>query len=54
MGRRHSFAEADSTQKYVALSDWRIEEIKKGITEADRGDFASDKDVEQTAKKWTR
>ena len=30
------------------------EEIKKGLAEADRGDFAADKDVERTLKKWTR
>ena len=50
MGRR----ESEVTQKYVALDDWQIEEVTKALAEADRGDFASDKDVEQTVKKWTR
>jgi predicted transcriptional regulator len=32
---------------------WQIEEIKKGIAEADRGEFASDEEVEQVLKRWT-
>jgi RHH-type transcriptional regulator, rel operon repressor / antitoxin RelB len=40
--------------KYVALNDWQIEEVKKTVAEAERGDFASDEDVEQTLTKWTR
>jgi predicted transcriptional regulator len=39
------------------LSDvekWQIEEIKKGIAAADRGEFASDEEVEQVLKRWTR
>ena len=54
MDRSRSFVAAEAIREYVALNDWQIEEIKKGIAEADRGDFASDKDVERTFKKWTR
>ena len=54
MGRRRSFVEAEAMQKYVALNDWQIEEVKKTVAEAERGDFASDEDVEQTLTKWTR
>jgi predicted transcriptional regulator len=36
------------------LERWRIEEIKKGLDEADRGEFASDEEVEQVLKRWTR
>jgi len=36
------------------LNDWQIEEIKKAVKEADRGDFAADKDVQKVIKKWTR
>jgi hypothetical protein len=36
------------------LNRWQIEETAKAIVEADRGDFASDKDVQRTLKKWTR
>jgi predicted transcriptional regulator len=43
MGRRRSFVETEAIQKNVALKDWQIEEVKKGVAEADRGDFASDR-----------
>jgi RHH-type transcriptional regulator, rel operon repressor / antitoxin RelB len=54
MSRSRSFVAAEAIREYVALNDWQIEEIKKGLAEADRGDFASDKDVERTIKKCTR
>jgi RHH-type rel operon transcriptional repressor/antitoxin RelB len=53
MSRSRSFVAAEAIREYVALNDWQIEEIKKGLAEADRGDFASDKEVERTLKKWT-
>jgi predicted transcriptional regulator len=39
-------------QKNVALNDWQIAEIKKGSAEADRGDFATEKEVKQTMEQW--
>ena len=53
MSRSRSFVAAEAIREYVALNDWQIEETKKAVAEADRGDFASDKDVEQTLGKWT-
>ena len=53
MSRSRSFVAAQAIREYVALNDWQIEETKKGLAEADRGDFATDKDVERTLKKWT-
>ena len=53
MSRSRSFVAAEAIREYVALNDWQIEEIKKGLAEAERGDFATDKDVERTLKKWT-
>jgi predicted transcriptional regulator len=40
--------------KYVELNNWQIEETKKALAEAERGDFASDGDVQRTMRKWTR
>ncbi|MGA7558842.1 MAG: hypothetical protein WCF61_16755 [Terriglobales bacterium] len=31
---------------------WQIEEIKKGLEEADRGEFASDEEVDEVLKRW--
>ena len=53
MSRSRSFVAAEAIREYVALNDWQISEIKKGIAEADRGEFASDEDVERTVRKWT-
>jgi len=54
MSRSRSFLAAEAIREYVALNQWQIEEVKKAVAEADRGEFASDKDVERTLKKWTR
>lgn len=53
MNRSRSFIAAEAIREYVALNDWQIAEIKKGIEEADRGEFASDADVEAMIRKWT-
>ena len=42
------------TRELDALAQWQIEEIEKGIAEAEGGEFASDKEVKQTLKRWTR
>jgi predicted transcriptional regulator len=36
-----------------SLHDWQIEEIRRGIEEADRGEFASDEEVRELLKAWT-
>ena len=48
------FLLTEAIREYVALNEWQIEETKKALAEADRGDFASEKEVQQTLKKWTR
>ncbi len=52
--RTRSFLAAEAIREYVQLNEWQIDEIRKGIAEADRGDFADDKDVERVLGKWTR
>jgi len=42
------------TRELSDLERWQIEEIKKGLAEADRGEFASDEEVEQVLKHWLR
>jgi predicted transcriptional regulator len=54
MSRSRSFVAAEAIREYVALNEWQIEEVKKAVSEADRGDFASDKEVAHTLKKWSR
>jgi len=52
--RSRSFLIAEAVREYVALNDWQVEETKKAIVEADHGEFASDREVLQTARKWSR
>ena len=47
MSRSRSFVAAQAIQEYVSVNEWQIAEIKKAIVAADRGEFASDKEVEQ-------
>ena len=54
MDRSRSFVAAQAIQEFVTLNEWQIGEIKKALVEADRGEFASDKEVQQTVKRWTR
>ena len=51
--RTRSFLAAEAIREYVQLNEWQIEEVRKGIVEADRGDFASDNEVEKVLRKWT-
>jgi predicted transcriptional regulator len=52
--RSRSFLVSEAIREYVALNEWQIEEIKKGLREADAGDFATDEEMEQTIGKWVR
>ncbi len=54
MSRSRSFVAAQAIQEFVTVNEWQIDEIKKGIAEADAGDFASDKEVQQVLKRWMR
>jgi predicted transcriptional regulator len=41
-------------RKLLNLNDWQVEEIRKGIAEADAGDFATSEEVARVVNKWTR
>lgn len=52
--RSRSFVAAQAIREYVALNNWQIEETRQALSEADRGEFASEKQLHQTLKKWKR
>jgi RHH-type transcriptional regulator, rel operon repressor / antitoxin RelB len=54
MNRSRSFVAAQAIQEYVSVNEWQIGEIKKALVEADQGDFASDKEMQQTIRRLTR
>ena len=52
--RSRSYLAAEAIREYVTLNDWQVAEITKAIAEADRGEFATDSEVQRVMKKWTR
>ncbi len=54
MNRSRSFVAAQAIQEYVSVNEWQIAEIKKGIAEADAGDFATEEETQRVFRKWTR
>lgn len=51
--RDRSYLIKDAVSRYITLQRWQIEEIKKGIAEADRGEFATEEEVEAAFRRWT-
>lgn len=43
--RDRSYLIKDAVSRYIKLHQWQIEEIEKGIAEANRGEFVTDKEV---------
>jgi len=54
MNRSRSSVAAQAIQEYVSVNEWQINEIKKGLAEADAGDFATDEKMQQTIRRLTR
>lgn len=43
--RDRSYLIKQAVSEFIALQKWQLDEIDKAIGEADRGEFASDKEV---------
>jgi RHH-type rel operon transcriptional repressor/antitoxin RelB len=54
LDRDRSYLIKDAVSRYIRLHRWQIEEINKAIAEADRGEFASEAEVEEAFERWTR
>lgn len=52
--RSRSFLITEAVREYLALNEWQIQETKKALKEADRGEFASDEEVKKTFQKRSR
>lgn len=50
--RSKSFLVAEAVEAYLEHQAWQIEAIQEGIKEADKGNFATDKEVKSAFKKW--
>ena len=50
--RSKSYLVAEAIEIYVEEQTWQIGAIKEGIEEADKGKFATDKEVKKAFKRW--
>jgi len=50
--RSKSLLAADAIASYLDLQEWQISEIRKGLEEAEAGEFASDEEVREVFSKW--
>ena len=51
-GRTKTFLAVQAIKEFVAHESWQIAEIKKGLAEADAGDFATDEEMQALDAKW--
>jgi len=51
--RTKSFLAAEAIENYIQLNEWQISETVKALEEADKGNFASDKEVSDLFNKWS-
>jgi predicted transcriptional regulator len=52
--RRRNALIKEALANYLDLQMWQVAEIRKGIAEADRGDFASDSEVRRILNRYTK
>jgi len=50
--RTKHFLATDMIEQYIDLNEWQIQEIESAISEADKGDFATDDQVDTLFNKW--
>ena len=52
--RTKSFLASEAIQKYIEVNEWQIPEIQAAIEEADRGEFATEEEMNSVFDKWTQ
>jgi len=52
MDRSRSWLVSQAVEDYVAYQQWYIEKIKEGIAAADRGEFATEEEMEAVFNKY--
>jgi RHH-type transcriptional regulator, rel operon repressor / antitoxin RelB len=50
--RSRSFLAAEAIREFVETNEWQIAETQAAVAEADAGDFASESEVADFARKW--
>lgn len=54
LDRSRSYMAAQAIEDFVARQEWQLAEIEAGLAEADRGDFASDREVAAVVGKYVK
>ena len=54
LDRSPSYRAAEAIEAFVEQQEWQLAEIEAGLTEADRGEFASDEDVAKVVRKYVK
>jgi len=50
--RSRNWLATKAIENYVAINAWQIQRIKEGIAEADRGEFATEEELEAVFAKY--
>ncbi|KRE13769.1 CopG family transcriptional regulator [Bosea sp. Root483D1] len=50
--RSRNWLAAKAIENYIKLNAWQIEQIKAGLAEADRSEFATDEEVDAVFAKY--
>jgi predicted transcriptional regulator len=53
-GRTKTFLAGQAIRDFIERESWQIAEITQAMTEADKGEFASDEEVNIISAKWQR
>lgn len=53
MDRDRSYVLNEAVEAYLDLNEWQMEQIKRGLAQAEAGKFADDKQVEAFFAKWS-
>lgn len=54
MDRDRSYILNEAVAAYLEVQQWHLQDTRKAIAEADAGDFASDREVQQAFAKYKR
>jgi predicted transcriptional regulator len=52
-GKTREDVAREAVLAYLDLARWQVEEIEKGLAEADAGDFSDEAEVEAVLARWT-
>ncbi len=51
-GKSKSFVIIEAVREYVAKESWQIQEIKDALAEAERGEFATEAEMNEFWARW--